>query len=826
MTTDTAALISANEPWRQDEAAKDRLFPYQTDTTLIVVDGETSELAEDGARRLSAALAQDKAHFDRVERPDGGAFFESEGLLFRSRGEVSEALKQLIAAEGFLGPLAADPSLRGVMDGIKTLALGVKTGQTDWRSVERPITSLARALNAASEGRRAPFSWQALIGGPGPMSAPVRRLILVKPKLAYDELEPGAPASAAIRAAAARLGLTPQEGVTVRLTGPTPLSDEEFASLQDHAWLVGGVMLAAMLSMLWLAVRSVRVLIAILVTTIAGLVLTAAAGLLAVGRFNLISVAFIPLFVGLGVDFGIQFCVRFRAERLMIADVSTALVAAGRAMGGALTLAAGAITLGFFAFAPTAYVGVSELGVIAGVGMVIALALALTLLPALLTLLRPPLQVEPVGWAAVAGLDRFLIRRRQWVLFAFAASMAGSICLLPLVRFDFNPLHLKNPKSEAMTTLKALEADPSQSPNPIDVLAPDLRAADRLAARLSALPEVAQVVTLSSFIPEDQAPKLAAVADANTLLDVALNPFDVSPPPSDAERAASLRAAAVGLGDALTVAPQGRSADAARALKRALETLAAGPPERRALADRVVSAPLAVALDQIRALLKAQPVSHNALPPELKADWIASDGQARIEVFPKSAADNAALERFGDAVKRLAPHASGGPISIIAAGRTISIAFIEAGLLSLVVITLLLFAALRNIREVLFTLAPVVLSGFLTLGSCVLIGQPINFANIIAFPLLFGVGVAFHIYFVMAWRDGARDLLQSPLARAVLFSALTTGAAFGALMISSHPGTASMGKILMIALVWTLVCALIFEPALLGPPRLKGADEG
>ena len=158
-----------------------------------------------------------------------------------------------------------------------------------------------------------------------------------------------------------------------------------------------------------------------------------------------------------------------------------------------------------------------------------------------------------------------------------------------------------------------------------------------------------------------------------------------------------------------------------------------------------------------------------------------------------------------------------GASTILEAGRTISFAFIEAGLLSLVAIFLLLLAILRSVKEVAFTLAPIVLSGFLTLGTCVVIGQPINFANIIAFPLLFGVGVAFHIYFVMSWRSGGSHLLTSSLARAVFFSALTTGAAFGSLMLSSHPGTASMGKILMISLVWTLVCALLFEPALLGP---------
>ena len=154
---------------------------------------------------------------------------------------------------------------------------------------------------------------------------------------------------------------------------------------------------------------------------------------------------------------------------------------------------------------------------------------------------------------------------------------------------------------------------------------------------------------------------------------------------------------------------------------------------------------------------------------------------------------------------------------------TIAHAFVLASIYGLAAISVLLFAVLRSVREVLFTLAPVVLSGFLTLATCVVIGQPINFANIIAFPLLFGVGVAFHIYFVMAWKDGAANLLQSSLARAVLFSALATGTAFGSLWLSHHPGTASMGKILMISLAWTLVCALVFEPALLGPAKRANA---
>jgi len=211
-----------------------------------------------------------------------------------------------------------------------------------------------------------------------------------------------------------------------------------------------------------------------------------------------------------------------------------------------------------------------------------------------------------------------------------------------------------------------------------------------------------------------------------------------------------------------------------------------------------------------------------SLPASLSADWITADGQARINLIPKGDSNNnAVLKAFTAAVTAAAPNANGPPLSIQNGGATVVGAFIEAGVLSFIAITVLLFIVLRRARDVAIVMAPIVLTGLLTLGSCVLIGQPLNFANIIALPLLFGIGVAFHIYFVMAWRSGAAHLLQSSLSRAIFFSALTTATGFGSLWASSHPGTASMGKLLMISLVWTLVSALLFQPALMGPPKTE-----
>jgi uncharacterized protein len=228
-------------------------------------------------------------------------------------------------------------------------------------------------------------------------------------------------------------------------------------------------------------------------------------------------------------------------------------------------------------------------------------------------------------------------------------------------------------------------------------------------------------------------------------------------------------------------------------------------------------------VDQLRDSLKAQPITIKSLPPELVGQWVTPDGRARVEALPKGDPnDNETLRTFASAVEKVEPLATGGPISILESGHTIVMAFIQAGCWALISISILLYIVLRRITDVLLTLVPLLLAGVVTLEICVLIGLPLNFANIIALPLLLGVGVAFKIYYVTAWRAGGVNLLQSSLTRAIFFSAMTTATAFGSLWLSSHPGTSSMGKLMALCLVTTLAAAVLFQPALMGRPRDLG----
>jgi len=211
--------------------------------------------------------------------------------------------------------------------------------------------------------------------------------------------------------------------------------------------------------------------------------------------------------------------------------------------------------------------------------------------------------------------------------------------------------------------------------------------------------------------------------------------------------------------------------------------------------------------------------SGHAGPGFVQSGWL----NRAIEALPKGDPnDNDTLRKFAAAVLTAEPTAIGGPVSILKSGDTVVKAFIHAGIGALLVISLLLWLALRRVTDVLLTLVPLLVAGAVTMEICVLIGLPLNFANIVALPLMLGIGVAFKIYYVTAWRSGRTNLLQTSLTRAIFFSALTTATAFGSLWLSSHPGTASMGKLLALSLVTTLAAVLLFQPALMGKPRDVG----
>src|SRR5262245_40839468 len=594
------------------------------------------------------------------------------------------------------------------------------------------------------------------------------------------------------------------------------MEDEEFSSVADGALRNLLLTLSAVLLLLWIGLRSGRIIFAVVICLLVGFAVTAALGLALVGALNPISIAFAVLFVGIGVDFGIQVAVRYRRERHLNNLLTPALDAAAHAIAKPLTLAAAATAAGFYSFLPTDYRGVSELGLIAGNGMLIAFITSITVLPALLMLLRPPPEPEPIGYRELAPVDRFMARHRKSILVLTALGVMAGLPLFQYLNFDFNPLNLRSAKVESVATLLELMRDPAMTPTAIDVLAPSLEDAEGTAKRLDRLPEVSGTLTVKSFVPDRQDEKLATVADAADLLGPTLNAPQTDPAPTDAETQSALNEASAAFRDL----PDQPADAASRKMASALKALADADAARRAAVANALLVGLKFQLDEIRASLHPQRSALEMLPGDWRRDWITADRRARIEVRPKgNQNDNAAMRRFATAVSAVAPEATGLPILVQESADTVVRAFIQAATLALISITVILFLVLRRVSDVLVTLVPLLLAAVVTLEFTVLLGLPLNFANIIALPLLLGVGVAFKIYYVLAWRAGETSLLASSLTRAVLFSAMTTATAFGSLWLSHHPGTSSMGKLLSLSLVTTLAAAVLFQPILMGPPR-------
>ncbi len=818
INTDINTLISERMDWRQRDVQFDKAFDRDS-TILAVVEAPTPELTTSAASALEAKLRDDRKNFVSMQPLGSGDFFEKNGLLFLPTQEVGQITGQFEQAAPLIEIMAGDPSIRGLTGALETGLAGVKRGEVKLDNTARPFNLIAQTVEDINNKGTATFSWRELTSEKGLTDSDKRAFIEFKPVIDYSALEPGKEATDAIRKAAADLDLAGKYQARVRLTGPVPIANEEYATVQDGAIVNGIGTVLVVLVILWMALHSAKIIFAVFANLFIGLSITTAVGLLLVGSLNLLSIAFAVLFVGLGVDFGIQFSVRYRSERFKNDNLVEALVEGARRAAVPLSLAAMAVSAGFLCFIPTDYKGISELGEIAGAGMLIAFISSITVLPAILKLINPPGESEPVGYAFLAPVDRFLEDHRYWIVGGTVAVALAGLPLLYFLHFDFNPMNLRNPKAESIATFLDLRKDPNTGANAINVMTRSDEDAKKIEDKLSKLPEVLRVQSLASFVPEDQPAKLKLIAQGARVLGPALNPESVDDPPTDQENVDSLKSSVKALRTAADE-DKGPGAVASRRLADALEKLANSSEATRNKAQAIFVDPLKIVLEQLKNFLQAKPVTLDNLPPDIVNSWKTKDGLMRVEALPKGDPnDNDNLRRFASAVLVAEPTAIGGPVSILKSGDTVVSAFIHAGIYALLVISVILWITLRRITDVLMTLIPLLVAGAVTMEICVLIKLPLNFANIVALPLLLGIGVAFKIYYIVAWRSGRTNLLQSSLTRAIFFSALTTATAFGSLWLSSHPGTSSMGKLLALSLVTTLCAVLLFQPALMGKPR-------
>lgn len=805
---DTRELMSPELPWRQDAMALAQAFPERARQLIVVIDGPAGEIAR--ARDALLQSLTGAPGIDTVFAPAGDPWLQRHGLLFLSPEQLQQTIRQLEQAQPFLGRLSQQPSIAALAE----LLQQAQAHRSQFGGPSLSAVQLQLAAAVSAQDSDPVLDWTTLLTP----SAPTRELVLVVPRSGLS------PANA-VAAVTAGLDTARRAAPTarLRLTGPAAMQVEEMreiaAGVVETAWcsLLGVSLLIAF------ALRSWRLTAACLLTMLVGLALTTGFATLAVGRLNLISASFAALYIGLAIAYALHFCMRAIELRAQGHGHDAAMQQTANATGTALLLSALTTAAAFYAFIPTRYAAVAELGLIAGSGLLIGFLLTVSLLPALIerygvvALERAALRMPQARASTPTGVAALKPSRRTIQVLAVLLA-SGSAWLLPQLRFDHNPLHLNPQNSESFQTLREL-MNSSDTPLTASVLAADGRAAEQLSRQLQALPEVHHSVSAASLIPTEQALKLELIADLQLALGGGFAVPNVDQFAADPDRdLAALQRLAAALIHTQDGDPGTRQL--ADALNEWLQQPSATTPEAlQALSHRLLAG-LPALLTQINAALEAGPATLDDLPDALRSQWISDDGYWRVEAVPaENLDDDEALQRYADAVISVAPHASDAPIEFAAAARSVIEAFTIAFALALAVILLCLRALLGSFGDSLRALAPVLLGSLLLCAICVLFDLPLNMANLIALPLLLGTNVDAAIHLVLRARtNAAQELTATSTGRAVVYMVLAELAGFASLMLSPHQGIASLGLMFTLGLLLTLGCILWLLPALLASP--------
>ncbi len=815
---DLTNMISEKLPFRHLEKQLFKEFPQLTDVIVVVVDADSVDDAIDARRRLAERLRKDGKLFKSVYEPGGGDFFEKKGLLFLNTQELNELSDNLAQSEPLMGLLMRDFSLRGFFSVMETVSDNY--GMDTSGKMDAMLDHVGTAFRSAAANRSYHLPWEGIMYGEKDAADQRRQFIIIHPQLDKDGLLMGAPPPLAMRNIIAELKFDPS--VKTRLTGDVLLAYEDISTVRESVGIATFASLLLVGVVILIGLGSFRLVSASLATLLAGLIWTTGFALLAIGNLNLISITFAVLFVGLGIDYCIQFCLRYRELVEAGHDNRESLITTANGVGTGLFLSCITTSLGFFAFLPTAYSGIAQLGLISGAGMFIGFFCSLTLLPALLTITgfrKGRIPQYPQRWITLAKVP--YANYRVITVVALVLGL-GAAATLPKVYFDYNPLNLYNPASESITTLKELFTNKLAPPWTISVLTGGKKEAADLSDKLGRLKEVKAAISVADFVPTDQEEKLGILSNIALFMSIP-EQLSVKNLTYD-EKMAALNNLEAKL-DKIVKAHPGPSAkhmadllDSLRQFKKYAQTPDKGEAAFSGLQESLLTG-LPPLLRRLDMMLHPSPITAADLPRDLVREYVSPQGHYRVQVLPREDIMNiGALTRFVTAVEAVAPNAVDTPVTVYETGKAVASSFRFATLLALAAVIVVLLISLRRLFVAALILIPLFFAIMLAAATSVIFDLPLNYANVIVLPLLLGVGVHSGIMFMIRYMteppaDG--NMLTTSTARAVLYSNLTMIISSATLAFSSHRGIASMGILLTVCFAFVLLSVLVVFPALL-----------
>jgi hopanoid biosynthesis associated RND transporter like protein HpnN len=828
INTDTTELVAPDAPFQQTVRKFEKAFPQDMRTLLLVVESGTPELTKSATQRLSRLLGTDTAHFDSVYTPNDNVFFRQNGLLYLDMADLQNLSATLSQAQPFIGRIAQETHLSGFF-AILDDALSAANDNKTTLPLDLPVlvNKITRVLHQTVNGENSLLSWQELIA-PNKTVASKNSFIMVRPKLDYSQIRPAETAINAVRKAVAAIQEPDLPAVKVSITGEVGLEDDELSGMSTGTFNASLFSLVVVLGILLLAYRSVWLTLATLVTLALGMILCGAFAAAAVKELNLISIAFAVSNIGLGVEYAIHFCLRYRDNLSHHINKDRAIIGTLTSTSPSLLLCAGTTAIGLYAFIPTDYQGVSELGLLAGTSLFICLLVTLILLPVLLKLIPQQItHLPPLPSAGVVRLPEklalFTLHHAKAIALTVVALAVISLWLMPKVATDFNPINLRDPNTESVIAFKNLTKDKDTTPMTLTVLAKDEASLKSLQQQLATLATVDKTLSLFDFLPADQEDKLALIEEMDLMMGLQAKAFP------DLKMSDNPVAAIQHLLKTLDALLPNKTNAQEIALLTAFKSELQGvlleydarlEPHKREFIDKTQTALLGTlppVMNELLASFNAKEIALADLPPAIRDRWLSPEGEYRLQIFPKQDLNDLTyLEKFITDVQTLAPDTTDLPIVYWESMKAVIGAFKQAITIALITIALVLFGIRRNLTDTVLIMTPLVLAGLFTMASTVLTHTPINFANIIALPLLLGFGVDNGIHMVEKLRHSAseeQNIYQSSTARAMFYGALTTSSSFAGLAFSPHEGIASMGLVITMGIFWIMVSTFVILPA-------------
>jgi len=824
VNTNLTEMISNDLPYQQVLLKFHEEFPGLVRSIVVVVEGGSPNQTRRARNVLAERLRRENTLFKSVYAPGEDPFFDKNGLLYLSLEELEQQGDSLAEMQPFLALLSQDFTLSGLFTVLEQVVNQDDISIKDNEPLIRLFNDLSQTLQSVAQGKKYRMSWQDLVLEESATS-PQKQFIVLQTNNDQQIKNPAKQTIKTVRQAAEQLHLKENYGITISITGTPVVNYEDMRSVRTDITIASLISFVMVGIILYLGLGSFRLVCAGLATLMTGLAWTIGFAILVIGQLNMISVTFVVLFIGLGIDFSIQIFLRYKEFFAAGKGHGQAISEAVNVTFNTLLICTISTAIGFYVFVPTAYIGASELGLIAGTGMFFILLASITMLPILMNLLPAKTTCSlplPIGGSIATLVSKY----PRPILAGAAVAVVGSCLLLPKVSFDANPFNLSDPRSESVQTAMALFTGDKSSPWTISVMAANEQEAEKTAQRLRQLPQVKSAVTINNLIPKNQNEKLEQIED----MALVMPPVPQQPKTQAAQQYQPDTTALVELSQSLDAAIssgrlKGRELSAIKNLAdnmHAFEQRLTGAKQDTILFDRLDSAllpDLELLLTRLNMLVQASEVNLNQLPGDLTSRYLSNSGLYRIQVFPRNDLRNVHnLKEFVAAVQTISPEATDQPVTILGAATTIASAFRNATIMAFILITLFLRFVMKTWVEVLLMMLPLLLALCYSMAAAVLLNISFNFANIIVVPLLLGIGVDSGIHIihrVKETRGGEIHILETSTSRAVLFSSLTTVMSFGSLALMHHAGTAGMGKLLTLSVVLMIFCMLILLPAYL-----------